>query len=83
MPQTRQKGKNPGFSHLVTLNDPLFCAIRSVRLDFPGRQGIILRHRNNIPEGNLMPVLDDYFSIVEAAQILGVHPGTMKRTYLI
>ena len=26
-----------------------------------------------------MPVLDDYLSIVEAAQILGVHPGTMKR----
>lgn len=26
-----------------------------------------------------MPVLDDYLSIVEAAQILGVHPGTMKK----
>ena len=26
-----------------------------------------------------MPVLDDYLSIVEAAQILGVHPGTVKR----
>jgi len=26
-----------------------------------------------------MPVLDDYLSIVEAAQVLGVHPGTVKR----
>ena len=26
-----------------------------------------------------MPVLDDYLSIVEAAQMLGVHSGTVKR----
>lgn len=26
-----------------------------------------------------MPVLDDYLSVIEAAQILGVHPGTVKR----
>ncbi|MGD0794305.1 MAG: helix-turn-helix domain-containing protein [Dehalococcoidales bacterium] len=26
-----------------------------------------------------MPILDDYLSVVEAAQVLGVHPGTVKR----
>lgn len=30
-------------------------------------------------ERTTMPVLNGYLSIVEAAEILGVHPGTVKR----
>jgi len=26
-----------------------------------------------------VPVLDNYLSIVEAAEVLGIHPGTVKR----
>ena len=26
-----------------------------------------------------MPVLNDYLSIAEAAEVLGIHPGTVKR----
>lgn len=42
--------------------------------------GLILRRRNNSCRARAtMPVLNGCLNIVEAAEILSVHPGTVKR----
>jgi len=48
--------------------------------DFIKPTRLILRGRNNIVKSRpKMPVLNGYLNIVEAAEVLGIHPGTVKR----